>query len=95
MEHDAEIIHNLSYNKQFLQEYGERCVALGIASVPAPETPFDTKILRSSMIPRSFRKELYYIVCNLNPLFNSLIDRIASDIDYLADIHRGTSDHSS
>ena len=87
---NAEILENLSTNAQFVHEYAQRCVSLGIGIVPSPENPLDTKIIPSSMVPRSFKKELYYSVCQVNPLFNQLIDRITSDVDFLLNIHKGT-----
>lgn len=86
---NAQIVRSLWSNERFLQEFTERCAALGIYTLPSHETPFDAKVIRSSLVPRCFRRVLFERVCELNHLFNHIIDLISMDIEYIRDQLKG------
>ena len=94
IELNAQIVHSLFRNQKFLQEFAERCISLGISSVPSHDSPMDIRFLRCSLIPRGFRKILFEKVCKLNYLFNHIINLISLDLDYLRDQLRGMSAES-
>jgi len=86
----AQVIADLKDNSSFLHEFSQRATSLGISMVPNTLEPIVTKLIRSSLIPKCFRRSLYDKVVELNPLFNRLIDKISLDLDYLVQIHSGT-----
>lgn len=82
-------LHELSKNETFLGECGRKAASWGISLASNPSKACLTKIMRISLVPRPFKKELYEKVVELGPIFNALVDRISRDIEWLIDSHRG------
>lgn len=82
---------DLATNAQFLHEFSQKSVCWGVSVVPRSSCPVAIRLVRSSLIPRTFPKSLYQKIVDVNAIFNKLIDRIASDLDWLNESHHGTA----
>jgi glutathione synthase len=79
----------LSRNKNFLEVLTQKANAWGILVGKGGERALEAKILRISLVPRRFNRDLFERVVSLVHLFNVLIDRISMDVEWLVDAHSG------
>lgn len=84
------ILEGLSKNDRFKDECSRKAASWALAVGHDSKTPASTKIIRISLIPRTFKKDLYDKVVSLGPMFNKLVDNVSMDLDWLNHAHEGT-----
>ena len=89
------LLTGLSTNDEFLLESCQKATAWGVSIVPDTTRPVQTRPVRIALTPRSFPATLFNKVVALNPIFNRLVDSIATDVEWLISAHHGMFRHSA